>query len=214
MTTLIVVRHGQSVSNLETVFTGQHETPLTELGHLQAEATAQLLASRKINVIYSSDLSRAMDTARHTANQQGLEIIPSAALREIHAGQWEGHSYETLRQKFGKSYKTWLTDLGHAHPDGGESTLALAKRVYTEVDSLLKKHRGQCIAIFTHATPVRMLACRWFGLPPERAAEVPFCTNASVCEIEYEDDGSFRVVRYGYNEHQGEHVTAFPKGAV
>ena len=76
MTTLIVVRHGQSVSNLQKRFTGQHETDLTELGHLQAENTARFLDDCHIDKIYASDLSRAMETARHTAERKGL-LIPT-----------------------------------------------------------------------------------------------------------------------------------------
>lgn len=214
MTTLIFVRHGQSVSNLEKVFTGQHETVLTELGHRQAEATARFLENVKIDSIYSSDLRRAMQTAEPTARLHGLDIIPDAALREINAGLWEGKTYATLRELFGESYERWITDLGHAHPEGGESTLELAARVYGAVDRILRTERGKTVAVFTHATPVRMLACRWFGISPEKAAQVPFCSNASVSVLEYEDNGDFRLVRYAYDGHQGENATGLPKGVV
>ena len=214
MTTLICVRHGQSESNLAKRFTGQTETVLTPLGHAQAENTARFLHEYPIDVIYSSDLERAMQTAEPTAKDHGLEIIPNRELREIFAGEWEGLLYATLTERFPESYRRWREDVGHAHPDGGESALALGRRVSSEVDRLLAKHQGQCIALFTHATPLRMLACRWFGRPFEDAASVPWCNNASVSVIEYEDDGSFQVLLYGYDEHQGKDSTHFPKGAV
>jgi hypothetical protein len=59
-----------------------------------------------------------------------------------------------------------------------------------------------------------MLACGWFGIPAEDAIKVPFCTNASISIVEYGDDGSFRLVQYGYDAHQGDLVTHFPKGLV
>ena len=214
MTTLIFVRHGQSVSNLEQRFTGQLETELTPLGHRQAQATARFLEAYRIDKIYSSDLSRAMQTAAPTAELQGLKIVPDVAMREIDAGLWEGKAYALLREQFAADYEKWITDLGHAHPNGGESTLELASRVYGAVDRILQVERGRTVAVFTHATPVRMLACRWFGLPPERASEVPFCHNASVSIVEYEDNGDFRLVCYGYDAHQGEDATGFPKGVV
>ena len=214
MTTMIFVRHGQSFGNLEQRFMGQMETALTPLGHKQAEATAQFLKDFSIDAIYSSDLSRAMQTAAPTALSQGVEVIPTVDLREINAGLWEGKPYTLLREEFGEGYEQWLTDLGHAHPDGGESTLELASRVYGAVDRILKTERGRTVAVFTHATPVRMLACRWFGLSPEKAADVPFCRNASVSIVEYEDNGDFRLIRYGYDGHQGENATGFPKGVV
>ena len=212
MTTLIFVRHGQSESNLAKVFTGQGNTCLTPLGVQQANRTAEYLKNFPISVIYSSDLTRAMDTAAPTAALHGLEILPDRALREIFAGEWENKPYEELKERFPQSYSAWINDLGRAHPDGGEAVTELYDRVNAEVDRLLQKHRGECIAIFSHATPARALACKWFGYPPEEMAKVPWATNASVSVAEYEDDGSFRVVQYGYDGHQGDSATALPKG--
>ena len=210
MTTLIVVRHGQSQSNLEKRFTGQGNTELTPLGRMQAERTAEFLKDYPISTIYASDLHRAMDTAKPTADMHGVEVIPDPALREVCAGQWEGKLYDDLAEEFGESFSKWLNDLGHAHPEGGESAVDVAERVYKEVDRILETHRGQCIALFTHATPTRMLGCRWFGRAPEDAASVRGCGNASVSVVEYDDEGNFRVVHYGYDEHQGELATRLP----
>lgn len=214
MTTLIVVRHGQSVSNLQKRFTGQHETALTALGHLQAENTALFLDGYRIDKIYASDLSRAMETARHTASRKGLEIIPDKGFREINAGLWEGMEYQAIKEKFPEHYDKWLTDLGRAHPDGGESVAQLAARVWTATDRVIAENRGKTVAVFTHATPLRMLGCRWHGLGPEGAMKINGCANASVSIVEYEDDGSFHLVLYGYDKHQGENVTELPKGLV
>ena len=214
MTTLIMVRHGQSVSNLEKRFTGQGETPLTALGHEQAEATARFLDAYHIDRIYASDLSRAMETARYTAVHQGLEIIPTKDFREIDAGLWETHEYVFLKSTYPESYEKWLTDIGRAHPNGGESVSELALRVYAAIDRVLAENRGKTVAVFTHATPVRMMGCKWFGINVEDAVRVPFCTNASVSIVQYEDDGAFRVVQYGYDEHQGDRKTELPKGVV
>lgn len=212
MTTLIFVRHGQSVSNLEMRFTGQKETLLTELGHAQAQATARFLERYPIDKIYSSDLTRAMQTAEYTAAAKGLPIIPSKAFREINAGLWEGLHYEDLKVRFPESYSRWLQDIGRAHANGGESVLELAARVYAETDRILSENQDKCVAIFTHATPVRMMGCRWFGIAPEDAAQVKFCSNASVSVAEYANNGSFHLVYYGYDGHQGENTTALPKG--
>ena len=214
MTRLILVRHGQSQSNLERVFTGQGNTQLTELGRLQAQNTADYLKDRHIDRIYASDLSRAMDTAYPTAQDHGLEIIPRRELREIYAGEWEGNRYEDLILRYPNEYTCWLQDIGNACPNGGESVKELASRIYTEIDRILQENRGKCVAIFTHATPVRMMGCQWFGLPVERANEVPFCSNASLSIVEYEEDGTHRLICYGYDKHQGEHATAFPKKYV
>ncbi len=214
MTTLIMVRHGQSVTNLEKRIAGQIETPLTELGHEQAEATARFLDAYRIDRIYASDLSRAMDTARHTAVRQGLEIIPSKGFREINAGLWAMKQYEEILATYPESYGKWLHDFGHAHPDGGESVSELSARINTEIDRVLAENRGKTIAVFTHATPMRIMGFRWFGIPLAEAERLPFCSNASFSIVEYEDDGTFRVIEYGYDKHQGKRKTDIPKGIV
>lgn len=214
MTTLIFVRHGQSESNLEKVFTGQGDTRLTALGREQAERTAQYLKQFPIAHIYASDLCRAMETAEPTAKVLGRKIIPDKQLREIYAGEWEGKPYGELREQYGESYRLWIEDLGKAHPEGGECVTELYARVNAEIARLVQLHRGECIAVFSHATPARALACKWFGYAPEDMGKVPWANNASVSIAEYEDDGSFRVIQYGYDGHQGEAASTFPKGIV
>ncbi|MBR2926593.1 MAG: histidine phosphatase family protein [Clostridia bacterium] len=214
MTTLLLIRHGQSNSNLEKIFTGQTETVLTPLGHAQAEAVAARLAEYPIDHIYSSDLVRVLQTAAPTAERFGKPVIPSKELREIFAGEWEGRSYEYLREHYPDSYRAWREDIGRAHPDGGESTAELSSRVYAEVDRIASLHQGQCVAIFTHATPLRMLGARWHGLAPERAAEVPWCPNASLTVVEIDGDGKTNLILYGDDSHQGDLASRFPTGAV
>ncbi|MBQ5833191.1 MAG: histidine phosphatase family protein [Clostridia bacterium] len=213
MTTLILVRHGQSNTNLEQRFTGQGHAVLTELGQKQAECTAHYLDRYSIDVIYSSDLTRSMQTAEATARRQGRSVIPNANLREIDAGLWEGLPYAELKKTYPESYALWTDDLGRAHPDGGESVTDLAERMCREVDALAKQNPGKCIAIFSHATPVRMAGCRWMGVPFEEAASTPRCSNASVTIAEYDDEGHFlRLVEYAYDRHLGEHTTFLPAG--
>lgn len=214
MTTLIVVRHGQSMGNLERRFVGHGDAPLTPLGHRQAELTADFLSRYPIERIYSSDLPRAIQTAQPTADRLHLSIFPDRQLREIYAGAWEGLPYDTLDERYAASYHTWKTDVGHGHPEGGESVEELSHRIYGEVDRLLREEKGHCIALFTHATPVRLMACRWFGYAVEDAAKVPWCGNASISVIHYGEDGECRIELYGGEEHLGELASSFTKGAI
>lgn len=215
MTKMIFVRHGQSEANLAKLFAGHTDIPLTELGRRQAENTAQFLKDYPIDVIYASDLLRAMQTAEPTARMHGLEIIPNERLREIYAGDWEGVSFETLLEKFPESFgEVWRKDCGHAHPENGESVPALSERIYAEVDRLAAMHRGECVAIFSHATPIRLLCALWQGYAPEDLSKVSFCGNASVSVVDYEDDGSYTVHLCGYDGHHGEMATRFEKGRV
>ena len=214
MTTLIFVRHGLSEANLAQIFTGQVEAELTPLGKEQAMRTAEYLREYPIDLIYASDLRRAVQTAEPTASMHGLEIVTDPLLREISAGEWEGQPYEVLRTRYPRSYALWLEDVGHAQPDGGERAVGLAGRVIAETDRIVRANRGACIAVFSHATPLRAMGCRWFGYPPDEMSRIRWVPNASVSIAEYYDDGSIQVLQFGYDGHQGGLSTTIPKGLV
>ncbi len=214
MTTLIYVRHGQSEANLARVFAGHTDVSLTELGQRQAENTAKFLKDYPISAIYSSDLKRSMQTAAPTARDTGLCVISRRELREVYAGEWEGRAYQDLMEEYAESYRTWREDCGNAHPEGGESVKALAKRIYQETDRIVNAHCGECVAVFSHATPIRTLAARWTGLTVEELSKLTFVPNASVSVIEIEDDDTIHIKLLGYDGHQGELSTAFAKGVV
>ena len=101
MTTLLLIRHGQSEANLEEIFAGQINPALTEKGIEQAELTARYIADNyKVDKIYSSDLQRAHQTALQLAKIIGKDVIKSIKLREIYAGKWEGVKFLELKEKF------------------------------------------------------------------------------------------------------------------
>ena len=215
MTKLIFVRHGQSEANKQGYFTGHINIPLTEIGKKQAENTAEFLKDYKIEAIYSSDLIRAVQTAEPTAKQHNLKINTSKELRELNAGEWEGKKFEYLIQNYPESYgNVWRNDCGRSKADGGESVLALASRVYAKVNEIAKNHKGQTVAIFTHATPLRVLSALWHGYSVEDTNKVNFPRNASVSIIEYNDNGTFTIELFDYDKHQGELATHFKLGTV
>ena len=211
-TTVIVVRHGQSQSNINGTYTGHMDSPLTDLGHQQAKNTAEYLKDYPISAIYSSDLSRAMQTAEPVAKMHGLPIYPDGRLREICCGEWEGKNVAEISLLYPDNYEMWKTDIYRGRPDGGESIAEVAIRTASFMRELLSKHKNECVAIFTHALAARTISCQWFDMPIEKIRDVPSCTNASVSIGEYDDDGVPHVLLYGYDAHQGELSTALSKG--
>ena len=83
-TQVIIVRHGQTEWNIKGIRQGHLDSPLTHRGLAQAKALAKRLAREKFSLLYSSDLGRAVDTAREIANVTGHQIITDARLRERH----------------------------------------------------------------------------------------------------------------------------------
>src|ERR1043165_8652665 len=98
-TNVLLIRHGQSKGNAERRFGGHTATPLSARGHRQAEATARTLKSESITAIYSSDLARAMETARPLAKMVGLPVNGTSAFRERDVGVMEGLTFEDAAQQ-------------------------------------------------------------------------------------------------------------------
>jgi probable phosphoglycerate mutase len=212
-TTVVAVRHGESISNLNKTFTGQWDVPLTALGINQAERTAAFLDAYPITALYSSDLMRAMQTAEPTAKKKGIAIIPDARLREIHGGDWQQRVGTEIAKMYPESYKIWKTDVVNGHPDGGESFYEVMARMRDAFSDIVSRHRGECVAIFSHAGAFRTLMVDWFG-PDVDDRNMSWMTNASVSVIEYDDDGTCNVILYSYDGHQGDAVTKLSKELV
>ena len=201
MTTLLLIRHGQSVSNLENYFTGAMDIPLTELGQRQALVTARyILSTYQVDGVYASDLCRAFETGKAVADPLGISLTPDSELREIFAGKWEGMTFDRLAEQFPETYRVWRTNIGLSHPDGGESVAHLQERILNAVTRIAKENEGKTLVIATHATPIRVLQCHCEGKPLDRMHEIPWVSNASVTHVEY--DGEQLILRsVGYDAH-------------
>ncbi len=208
-TTVILARHGQSVGNLYRLFLGHTDLPLSELGEKQAELLAEYLDKYRVDAIYASDLSRAMATAEPTSRRQGKEIVPDRELREIYAAEWEQRSFEEIAERYKKAYRIWLTDIGMACPSGGESVLELAARIYRAFDRIVRDNEGKTVLIATHATPIRLLKCRFLSRSPEMASTVKWAPNASVTVVEVED-GKYTLLEDGEDAYLKGLASAFP----
>ena len=207
ITKVILVRHGQSLGNLTRCFIGHGYAPLTELGHEQAEKSAVFLDKYPIDAIYSSDLMRACQTAEHTAKRHGLEIIKDSGLREIFAGNWENMYYDEIKEKYPELYHSWIYDPGYVTLPEGESVVQMRDRVNCCINRIVEKNRGKCIAVFSHATPIRVMQSVWLGEDIEMIKNYGWVSNASVTEVNYHADGHTDTILFGYDEHLSDIIT-------
>ena len=207
MTRLIITRHGQSIANAEKRFAGHSDFDLSDTGRKQAELAADYIAKNfKIDVIYSSDLLRAFNTAVPSAKRLGLEVIPYKPLREIFAGEWEGRTTDDLAIEYEKDFGVWKNDYASSRCTGGESTAEVYRRVTATVEEIAKKHDGQTVMLSTHATVVRAIQAYSMGLDETRVGEIPFTHNASINVFVYEN-GKLSPENVNIVEHLGDIVT-------
>lgn len=211
MTRFIIIRHGHSMANLERSFAGHTDAPLSPIGEKQVEKTAEYVASKyNVDKIYASDLKRAYSTAVAVSEKTGIDIIPDENLREIYAGDWEGQLFDRLCEDYSTEYGIWKNDIGNARCTGGESVKELSERIIKELLRLAEENPKKTVVIATHATPVRVVMRMCKGMSFDEMKDIPWVSNASVTEVVCED-GVFRLIEAGVDEHLKDLATALPK---
>lgn len=203
MTTLILVRHGQSTGNLMGVYCGQIDFPLSDLGFAQAEQTGKYIKENySIDTVYASDLKRAIQTAEPTARAFGLETIPDADLREICVGEWQGQNADLIFRTRAEEMLRWRTDSSYA-PKGGESFGELRIRINRFLDRVLEANRDQTVAVFAHAGTIGTILARCIPNREERLALVKNgeFENASVTVLRFCGRDYVDYLLVGYEGH-------------
>ena len=212
MTNILIVRHGNSLSNASKTFTGHINSPLSELGNKQAELTCKYIYQNyQVDAIYSSDLIRSIDTVKPLANKLGLNIITDKNLREMYGGKWEGMLFSDLPSKYPDDYKVWTENVGLARCTGGESYAEVQDRAVKIISKIATENDGKTVVISTHGAVIRAFECFVRNIPLTRMQEVNYVFNASVSEIEY-FEGKFNIKRTNISEHLADVLTAMPKG--
>ena len=208
MKRIIMVRHGQSETNVTKAFTGQLNAALTDAGREQARRMAVYLDQYKVDKIYVSPLQRAVDTAEAIALRQGCEMERESRLMEINSGLWQGLTFTEIAEKYPETYEVWKSNMGNAAPDGGETCRQLYGRVVEFFEEVLKMPQ-QTICLVCHATPIRMMESYIHAGSVEGAQEISWVPNASVTV--YDFDGSFHRVERGSCDFLGELLSNLPR---
>lgn len=183
MTELILIRHGETDWNRELRFQGQLDVPLNAVGLEQARRVAERMAQEPLQVLVSSDLQRALQTARAVAGRvQRLDPVLDVALREQHFGVVEGLRVPDIKVQFPRAWQQWIRFEADYAFEGGESTRVFHGRVLAAVRALARRHAGQTLAVVTHGGVLDMVYRSALGLPLSgpRVSEIP---NAGINRV-------------------------------
>jgi probable phosphoglycerate mutase len=169
MTTIILVRHGQTAWNREERFRGRADVPLDEYGIRQAEATGRRVAAEWRPVaIYSSPLSRAVQTAEAIAAPFNLSVNIQPSLVDIDYGDWQGLSTDEVHQKWPSTLDGWYNAPQLIRIPGGETLDDLRKRAMETITSLAAQHSSETIVLVGHTVINRIILLGVLGLGNER----------------------------------------------
>ncbi len=178
MPKLILVRHGQSLWNLEDRFTGWIDVPLTPLGREEAANAGKKLAGTKIDVAYTSDLTRAQTTLAIMVDTMGIEVptIRNKALNERHYGDLQGLNKARTAEKYGdEQVKIWRRSYDVPPPgEEGESLEMTAARTlpFFERCILGDVAQGKNVLVVAHGNSNRSIVMALDKLSREQVLEL------------------------------------------
>ncbi|HUQ30841.1 MAG TPA: histidine phosphatase family protein [Pyrinomonadaceae bacterium] len=202
-THVLLIRHGQSEGNAAGRFGGHTATPLSQRGRKQAEATARALHAENITAIYSSDLSRAVETAMPLARLTGLDVEQTDAFRERGVGILEGLTFEEAAALHPEQYAALIRrDFDHVIL-GGESYRQTLDRASTQLDRAIAGHAGGRICVFSHTGTICILTLHLMGAldAPELRPVWVATANCGITRFELRTDGFVRVLAINDTRH-------------
>lgn len=157
MTKIYFIRHGESDWNIISKVQGQKNSLLTDKGKEQAKKIAKRLKNHKIDVIYSSDLTRAHETAIAIGNEKNIEPITNPNLQEMNFGIWEGMLFSDIEVKYEEDYLKWRQCPEFLEIPEGETLKSLEERVGKEIREIIKNHQGENILVVSHGTALKTM---------------------------------------------------------
>ncbi len=200
-TTLIVIRHGETLWNASRKLQGGANVHLSKLGKLQASQTGTFLAAFSIHHIYSSPLARALDTAKAIQKiHPRVKLSTSDLLLERGFGKLEGLSYEDVmtahpRMAFGE---TW--NYPHFAPAGAEALADVVRRASDFLKTIEEKHKSETIAVVAHGVSIRCIVSQATGIPLAPKRDM-WLGNASVSILQKSGNGHWDLHLYNYTSH-------------
>lgn len=198
-TQLIIVRHGQTEWNIKGIRQGHLDSPLTGRGLAQAKALGQRLAREKFSVLYSSDLGRAVETAREIVSVTGHQIVTDERLRERHLGIFQGLNADEINERYPEERRLLRTSgPGYVIP-GGESMIQQVERNVAFFDSLAVRHAGETIVVVTHGGVVSGFFRHTLAIPLDAPRRFEF-VNAGLNVFAHED-GNWMLLTWGDVSH-------------
>jgi broad specificity phosphatase PhoE len=180
---LLLVRHGVTDYNTNHRFAGFSDVDLSEQGYRQVELLGERLAGEKIDAVYSSDLKRAVATARAAVNSHDIEITRRPELREMNYGVAEGMTFDELQQAHPDIAESIIHfNTGICFPEG-ETFEGFISRSCSFLEELKNHGRDETVLIVSHGGVLKVLVCDLLGIDHSHWPQIRF-DNASLSIVD------------------------------
>jgi broad specificity phosphatase PhoE len=169
MTRLVLCRHGEPDRSVRGRICGSLDVGLSPRGRRQTGRLAASLASSRFEVVYTSPLRRALDTAARVGAEHGLAPVPRAELREIDFGSLEGLTYDEAAARYPAVYRAWMEEPARVRFPGGESYADVRERAVGALTEIVERSDGGAVAVVTHGGVIRAVLAFCLQMLPEAA---------------------------------------------
>ena len=200
VTTVYLVRHGETDYNLGPRYQGQMDIPLNERGRRQGDLLGQAMKDCAIDAVFSSPLGRAMETGKLVAQyHENLEVVPVHGLEEVDVGVFTGRFLKDMEKDYPEVVRCVKEDPVHLQYPQGECTRDVYERMVKTIGELVNTNRGKTIVIVSHGFAIQNYIHYTTGKPFEEMASY-IVTNTSRSKFVYED-GSLMPKTIYLNRH-------------
>ncbi|HOI18644.1 MAG TPA: histidine phosphatase family protein [Candidatus Woesearchaeota archaeon] len=199
-TRVLIIRHGETDSNLAGKLDGQVETTLTEKGIAQAEQLGELLAEEQIDIAFASPLNRSQETAKIVLKHHGVEIVTEQTMMEIDCGDCTLRFRDDVIKEFPDLAKGWEEQVDPPFPNG-ESLRDVQARVMPFIKKILKEHEGKTILLSGHGALNRAIIGAFLEVPAGLCWNIDQ-SNCCLNEISFRGD-KYTVKRVNHDPALG-----------
>jgi len=182
-------------------FSGYEGVELSEVGREQAARLAERLAPFEIEAVYSSALSRAVDTARILAAPHRLPVIERPDLREVSHGHWVDLTRSQVEERYAEEYAAYITDPFLVAPEGGEAGVTVLARALPVIRQIVLAHPGRTALVVSHKATLRLILSSLLGFDVrgyrDRLDQAPACLNV----VDFLDPVRARLMLFNDTSH-------------
>lgn len=206
MTHLILVRHGETIWHTENRYAGSSDIPLSSQGQRDAAMLAQWAATKHLEALWVSPLSRTRATAEPVSQVTGLAPIIDERLRELDFGAGEGCTKHEMQQTIPSAYQNFSANPIEHHLPGGEDPRNAVQRALACFHDIQRHYPDGRVLIVMHNTLLRLALCQLLTIPLEKYRQVfPAIHNCSLTELQW-DGGQAALL--SFNVPIGEEVSS------
>lgn len=202
-TKITLVRHAETNANLIRAFSGRREVPISSYGYQQISDLTKVLANKSFAAVFSSPMSRAIETVKPTATRLGLNVILDDDLLELSYGVLEGTPRDEIKDKFPDVWEFFIQYDYFSRVEDGEEIEEGVRRFTTCLKRLASIYEGQSILVATHGMLLRAFYCSIKNIPWTEFQNTKRVKNTAIGEVVYDSDtDTFYLLDWNNTNHE------------